>query len=607
MAWGQQIVAAETPGGEAAWQIALVRGDKTVRQFRLEEHLHPAGPGWRAVLRAPDSEPAGRLVLEMEPVRETIDGVAWEGFRYRYVIPGDAVAGAEIEETVRWRLAATGRDPSWWIRSVYLATEYTPGTSPAFSTGAGNLLHGRFGKIIPFDFHEGEGSALLVYPEKAALILNRTEARAGETPAVTDRFLLTPDNRATVWKRVLVARKWPTSRLERINRFNRLWLALTDRYREEAGLPPLAPPVPCLVVGPRFELAEALLPRIRELGFGAISVGPIWKSSATEGGKRASMSVYDFSVAERWGGIEGLRALCRKAAEYDIKVVSWFPSFHLSDESPLLAAHPEWKAMSARSDLYDDKLVPLDLSSPELRAYLRQQLKPVREAGVSGFWLDSFHNFGVEVVRRRDANGGGNGRQPVFPWFLETVRELQDTGFDLYAEALTPFGISSFGMIGGRLPFFRKSEYRALVMSPYVDEVQGGSKMEGVDYFSLLAFGTPVLLSNHLWPQRAGIWAFTLEQQTNLKRWHAQYGKALPGMKRLHGLVEGGKAVLWKSDDDAGILFALEDIPLSTGSGTGIINLDTGAELSSADPVLLSAGTIYRLEKNAMARLAGAR
>ncbi len=543
--------------------------------------------------------PGVRLHVAFATLSRQVDAWNFSGFRYCYRIEGWNRPGAEIVENTRWVLEGDPAKTTHVIASIYGPQLYrhgvpgapVPWDGPTFpgsdekpapearpspskdavNTWAGGRLHSRFGKLDGFEFQVSDsGHGLLISLDEPAL--HMAGHRAGrDEPAlvVTDHAFLDGTPPTGVWRDVLLRRNGvrDASSVSVGNFWLRVAWAERERIRSLAGV--TLPDAGLMVAtGPRFKLAEPLLPRFRELGVEWVSVGPIWESSATEGGSFSSMSVWRHRVAEKWGGIDALRSFCAAADAEGIKVLAWFPFVHVSKESPWTRR----EGFTGERLAGGDNLVPLNLKNPAVRQEVLAAVRLVRDAGVRGLWLDAYHSFGLEVVTEE-----GGARLPQVREVLAMQRELQSMDITQFIEAWTPFGLSSHGVIGRRLSHYERWPFFGLTMAPYADGPhggQGGLDLKAIDYGRFLAMRSSLFVGLHMWNETADI--EPLGRNGDLAALGRRFALIRPRMHRPLGWLEGFHACVWEDANGQRVMWSCVTGPVAVPTANALRDLETG-------------------------------
>lgn len=559
--------------------------------------LEPAR--FRVTWRNPGIHADLRLQMDLEVAERTIGGHAFEGFRYRYRVKGWARPGFEIWEESRWTVGGQPTAVTHVIGSIYGPKLYRPSgedgigiwDGPTFpgaddavhipaeraiwsaNTWAGGRLHSRFGKLDGYDLQVSDtGQALLVtFDDPAAgLVLSGHRGRGdGSALVITDHMLVSPADQTTSWREVLLAQQ-PLKDVNPVGIGN-YWLEVSwaerERVRALTGLR-MEAALPMVATGPRFDLAVPLLPELRALGYRWISVGPIWKSSATEGGAHSSMSTWSFEVADEWGGLEALRAFCEAAHAADLKVLAWFPYVHVSYESEWVR-NPDHTAIRHGGG---ERLIPLNLRHPEVRSAVKDSMQKVVDAGLDGLWLDAYHGFALEVYRLEEG-----ARIPQIREALALQRELQNMGLTHFVEAWTPFGISSHGVIGGRLAHYERWPFFGVSMAPYAAGPHGsraGLNLEEIDYGRFLAMRSSLFVGLHLWPHRTD--TEPLGVGGDLATLHQRFAKALAYMYRPVGWLTDFAGMVWEDHNGQRILWSCTEGKVDFPEAVRLVDLKSG-------------------------------
>lgn len=577
-------VSLSPPGG--ALRVTLSVGGNRYDAYRL------VSAGVNAVTLEPIGQPEIKLVITFQPDRASFAGRSFRGFSYRYRVFGLREGGCELEESAQWCLGGQPQYTTYYMRNAYGPTEYRPADATPLDTRHGGMLHSRFGKMQCLDFQQaGKAGTMLTVFGRPALIRNGMYApKPGRTPVVVDHYYLVGSAPRTPTKRILIRRRSEvTSRTGQINEYLAVSEAVRESYRRIMGVRRDLPS-PMLALGPRLKKIEPMLQQLKQLGVRRLMIGPFWNSSYTEGGKYGALSVYDFDIAEHWGGLEGLRDFCTKAHKNGLEVFAFFPFVHLSVESPLLRRHPDWAGVSLRTDLYDANLLPLNLSLPQVRRYILDKLAITRRAGLDGLWMDSYHNFAIEVATPK------NGVLiPQFEHVIGLQRKLQKMGFVLYAEGWTPLAVTSCGIIDGRKRRYEGHEYRALWTAAWLEGGKNNPGLAGLDYFRFLAFGAAPILYSHMWPHSKPLYNFSAQQIENISRWHRWSGQVRALMTQAPTLLDDDRGVLWTSRDGAA-LFSFREGRVKLPQAARVVDLATGQAVRRQ-------GQTYRVERYRVYRI----
>ncbi len=562
-------------------RIELLADGVAYGRFTLIEAV--SGESQAVVRLAPVGLPGTEVSCIFEPASRQVAGRGFTGFRYRYRVL-TSEPGCEVVERTRWCLGGSSGTGTYFIRNVYGAQEYQLGGPQALTTYTWDedknptVPHSRFGKMQAHDYHyiPGQGFMLTYFDEPALILNGKMSYTLGGVPEDRDQYFLAGPGMESPWKYVLARTSTQTLTTDQqLKDYAEVATWVDAYYRNLKGYR-LPEPKPFLWLSPRLDRLRTMLPDIRDLGFKRIWIGPIWKSAATEDNTRTTMSVYDWDVADAWGGLQGLADFCEDAHKYGIEVIAWFPYVHLSDLSPVWTAHPEWRG-HAIGVPYDGLLLPLDLSRADARDYVLQKLQVVRDAGLDGLWLDSYHNFAIESYRLE-----GGTRIPQVNEALDLQKQLQNMGFVLYIEGLSPYGLTCSAMKGDRFTnSYDGAEWRALNTGFHLEEKDRfnergnsiGSDLTGVDYLKWLAWRGPLAVESKVLGDNVPWANFTAGELAMLRHLNGIYNASIDGMGTLDEVLPTNQGVRWRSAN-GWLLYAFEDTSISTTSGDVVFDLE---------------------------------
>ncbi|AHF94822.1 hypothetical protein OPIT5_27690 [Opitutaceae bacterium TAV5] len=596
-----------SPAGELlTFSLRLDGVDHT--QFELVSATVNPGGTQTQIRLTPSGRPDVTVDLVMETVASrSIAGHAFEGFRYQYRVTPTA-PGCEIDERTRWCLSGNPVTGTFFIRNVYEALDYQVGGPAGLNTwkpraSGGEERHSRFGKMQGHDYQHIPGAGfLLVYFDDimSGLIMNGKKSLTnGGIPRDQDLYYLAQPLLSTPWKNVLMDLT-PTAPPNLQQDCLEVGNHVDEHYRSLLAYR-LPEPKPFLWGNPRFARFRSMLPTVARLGFKRIWFYSMWNSVPG----RSALSVDDWIVSDAWGdgspgsGLQALADLCAEAHRLGIEVYAWFPFVHLSDISTLLATHPEWASRSARD--VTDLLVPLDTTNETLRDYILARLQPVRDAGLDGLWLDSYHNYGIESVHD---NGAATISQ--MPGSLLLQQQLEDMGFGIYIEGMSPLGLTSSALNAGRLAGYSNGgEWRAFNSGFYLDKdkyitggtgtpVSIGSDISGVPYYGLSSWRCPLALKTRI-DVANPLWAnFTATELEQIRLTNFMYNSASDRMQGMPEVLPGGLGARWQKADGSWAIFALLDGNVAVDPGHAVLDLHDLSFLTTGSALAAQAGHVYK-------------
>lgn len=177
--------------------------------------------------------------------------------------------------------------------------------------------------------------------------------------------------------------------------------------------------------GFKARTTECIDTTLRE-GFRCVLIDSIWRRAP---GPAKHLVTAEMEVAEEYGGVEGLRELVSACHAKGLEVVAWAPAGHLQGgsrlgDSPVFLRHPEWKLRRADGTdlvLFGD-LQWGDLGSGFRDYFVTSLVEASRQAGLDGFWLDSWETT-AQSVRWTEGK-----RRPLADAMLRTLADLDAGG-----------------------------------------------------------------------------------------------------------------------------------------------------------------------------------
>lgn len=174
---------------------------------------------------------------------------------------------------------------------------------------------------------------------------------------------------------------------------------------------------PAAFSGGDFDGMASELLFVKEMGFTALSIGPVF-STATYDGKR----VVDYTEFERhFGTEEEFQALVAEIHDQDMKVIVDVPTQQVSEDHVWAAENPEWFTEN------EDGSLALDTANPEVQEALISTFTEFSEAyQVDGFRLQNSDQLDPSFI-----SGFSEAMKALGDSYILSDREMEETpGFD---------------------------------------------------------------------------------------------------------------------------------------------------------------------------------
>lgn len=337
------------------------------------------------------------------------------------------------------------------------------------------------------------------------------------------------------------------------------------------------------------KVADKLLPDAAEMGFKRMYIGPIWWDGLP-GGHGCWVALLE---VQKFGGEEGLKALCHKAHNLGIEIIAWAPAAYLANNSPLLKEHPDW-IVDGESRFSGLTCVRW---TPEYQDYFLKRAKSIRDnTGLDGLWMDSFsHAF--DRVELTDTTPQANG-------FLKVVSELQKYGYIIYSEAMSPFGLFSAEMHLANVVREKGHEHYAYGTSRYYIgppnplDFPGRVPLDEVNFFKYYANKAAMILEHDRIKENREI-------ELNLKKLNHGYNRTIDFMEKRH-LLSKDRGVEWRnSKNDDLILFAYTCFSYKVEKNRIVYEVrPEGLEKTGEDTFTTKPSSIYWIKENKRVRSA---
>jgi len=516
-----------------------------------------------------------RLDWIYQPVERTIAGRSYVGFAYRYVLRGGTEKITEIADRATWELGGSPIGVTVIGQNAYGVDNVFPITPTETYCGGGGA---RFAGGDGLDYQAApEGALTMFYDEPIPCV--RTYRRGSQAYIqYRDSVPFAGVGTArTPLKCVLFCRRGDHDEWTRLHDYVYGRHAAFWGIRQQTPMPimncwmhwrDLAKEGDQVL----YHIADRVAPELEKLGFKVLAVHSVWG--------RGGCSLDVIEPGEKFGGLEALKYLCRKAAEHGMIVQAWAPTAHMWQHSPLVEQHPDWLIEGPEGR------PPTTYCYPEIRGlsfragwgdYALGQWRRIREeTGLGSLWLDSYSNFthGITCADRRVCLQQAEG-------LFRFHARLSQMGYRLYAESSGTLGITACGLPVANPDSANPkgpeaaSQYR---LSHYVGEGAGTRVLlDGDYYYRLLANKAPCML---YWPE------FVKMPQAHAKiaRANHDYNEVVDGMQFRHTLSQD-RGVEWSNTrDDARILFSYRK---ASYTRPGLV---AAYDVTAGQPVALTGG-----------------
>ncbi len=434
----------------------------------------------------PPLESALRICFK--PAAETIDGREFTGFRYWFEYDNPDLPIHRLLDRQTWELGGSldgvtsvcrnwltpprmelGRDVTW----------STVGLDDWASLLPGNMW-GRWSLLPGFDLQYSDRGVFVAHFDRLSLIRSALETRAGEDQlrCLDFHWFELSGQVKTNPKTALFC----PGKLDHVDAIN-LWTHLQDReaamVREQFGAPEEEPPA--VFFGDNqwtdyhFDHSyEAVVETASEFGGDCVFIDSVWQGEnvTTEWCDEQSKAdpdltihkfnfinmccVMEWEVANEKGGEAGLKALCDRAAEKGVKVITWIAAAN-SPRSELFMKlksddgtyeHGYAAFSSGRHDWtsYPNSYTPLNMAHPKVWENWMDKIVGVCErTGLAGALWDSYCNMGWWQVDYAGGTMRPNAEEIARGYF-----EMSKRGLYVVPEALVTFSNhSAVGFHGG--------------------------------------------------------------------------------------------------------------------------------------------------------------
>ncbi len=565
-------------------------------------------------LTLPDEPVTDTLFIDFEPTKQTLGGIPFVGFKYRYRF--DLAGGRQIYrlfDEATWEISGKlqgnnllfqgqcnppapklTKEDYFTTACNYYGAEMGAVMGPPKRVSFQRLP--RVGTLQAFDFLSHPDGVLVGLYEPMLEVLSILQTGIGEDflhIADEHRFDMTSSGQ-TIWKHILFHAGGLKRHAER-----NLWSDILDqehnkiraRYKVEPSpvnprvwIPQIDKPFAEIdgIKFPRehalYEMANRWIPRWAAMGVKEICCHSLWvsdytvdrfKTKADEGmhgalnvGSICNVRVHEIDAT--WGGPDAVKYFCDAAHKHGITVQLWFAT-HLGRRAPIFKERPDFMLM-ARDGLPNgggfghQTIITVDLNNPDAFKFILDKLVALHKyTGFDGFFHDSYGNMtflpiGYNTEHRR-------GQQDAYG---RLVHELQKAGMKtMTAEGIGALATPHFGM--GLLKQHSKRGNYQYALEWWLEDVDmsfrmnygiGTGKWEG----EMAGHAEPFSFNCMAYGGRFGFTEY-VKGWESWSGWIMDHNKIL-GQIDLRGarreILEGCTAVLWHMADGSQTLFVME-------------------------------------------------
>lgn len=430
------------------------------------------------------------LHVVFAPVEATIDGYAFDGFKYWYEYQSDAIPIHRMVDRQTWEIGGNLDDVTICLRNwltpprmrITRETTYsTVGLDQWAALLPGNLW-ARWTLLPSFDMQYGAAGVLLGWFDEVSLIRTVIESETGEDALrVLDMHLF--EQSTTVCTNPKTILRCPEV-LDETDALN-LWTRIVDLEYEKSSRqfgirPQEAPPIVFhenVWRGVRFDTTyEHVVETAAEFGADYVFIDSVWEHQQAYAETldvlipaekkdtpilkkfwHQNMCVtLDFEVADILGGEMGLKALCERAQTQGVRIISWMAT-HYSPNTTVQfqqgLGHGQHGIFASReSGRHPDTGYPAscwtaNLNAPVTEKITEQVLGVCQRTGLAGYLWDSVSNMGWWTI---DYSNGT--MRPQFDRMADLFAKLVNAGLYIQPEGLLAFSTSSCcGLHGGNI------------------------------------------------------------------------------------------------------------------------------------------------------------
>ncbi len=579
---------------------------------------------------APPAEADFHIVIE--PFADTIDGLDFRGFRYWFEYESNDLPIHRLVDRQTWEPGGRLADHRIFCRNWMTPPLCPIGVDDHFSTvgldRSASLMPGnlwaRWSLLPGFDMIACGQGMLLAWFDRVSLVRSVLETQPGEACLrVVDIHAFEQATTVSTNPKTVA---WHAGRLDDTALLN-LWTRMADRDHDLAcrQFNIAAEPPPAITFAKNIWVDmhvdrsyDDAIEAAAELGAEVVFIDPIWENAealnvelrALLGGEpvadsalarrvRQSMCcTLDFRVAAAFGGEDGLRRLCQRAAAKGIRIVSWMAT-HLSPTSRLRETPPEGVAANQlfankESGVHPDggypgDCWPLNLNGP-MFDYLRDRLLGVcQRTGLAGFLWDSFSNLGWWQL-----DYAGGTLRPQFDRLGQLYADLANAGLYLLPEGLAACSNhNSLGQFGDEIYQGEAIAFAYNSAIPFHDRPGAQSPTDTLVLTGKLPIDPLFRAFAHKWIPNSNLWqaprqTWDAAAVAEIKRLYATYKVARPHMV-VRTILANHAGIHWHDPKTgAELLWSFQNQPLD----------HPATEIGSTDPTPVAhahPNRVYRL------------
>jgi len=606
---------------------------QTVPRFRTapqmvwtDSALHPRvnTGGWGGY------RPVGNARMDwiLRPCRQTLGGVAYEGFSYgfRYHAPGCSIF--QIHDRASWELGGEADGNTFIMRNFFAAPVQRLDRTTAYDSGwtVRGLPNPYLFQHLPlyaqlqgFTFQVSADAMLTTVHDRPSHVRSLFHKEANDTLLLHFHqfcFDLT-DSVATPERRILVARRPEGGETAVWNHFLDLRRDIQSDLRAQAGVLRFDIPRPSAHVETwevaRLERLPAIWKALYEWHIHRAYLMPLWRSIETDVIPRFAHDQTSFNflgnmccpleleIADVYGGWEGLKRAMKAAVDLEVDVVMWCGS-HFSSLSPLERAIPGLfvRDVSGQPDRsqYGHLLFVANQRNRAYQDYLISRLERLKECGVSGVYRDSHFTMCCDTFHHAH-DDRGSWVYTMHEDELAIQRRVQeDLGLLYYVDGGGIFGTplvgTAYDLIHGLEPFYQDVETADLDLR----QVQANGRDPFEAYFRGMSCRLfyQVNVEVNRFPASGSLSAWW--QPDRFAALLEGYARVEPHMGSMHLLEEDG-GTEWRDPLGHRVIFPWKRLPVSClcPDGRRVTDVVACARLSAEEA--MEPGHIYFVENPA--------
>lgn len=481
---------------------------------------------------APGVQATVRAVFE--PATDTVEGHAFEGFRYWFEVHSPKAPIHRLLDRQTWELGGRLDRVTLILRNWLTPPRVALGKGTAYSTAGhekvigcmpGNLW-ARWSLLPAFDLQTSPRGVLFAHFERVSLIRTLIETTRGEDELrYLDMHYFENGQRARTNPKTVLFCPDVLDSVDTLNLWTRLHDRERDRARAQFGMAAEPPPAINLChndwVNVRFDRNyNGTIDLASELNADHVMIDPIWESGQTLVDDIAALkptealgrpsaldkfcptnqcAVMDWTVDAARGGEPALKAVCDYAAGKGVGLLSWIAA-HMAPYSywrhgqhnrgfgrgafGVFAA----KESGRHPDTgYPGDCWPLNLLTP-MQAHMLGEVRALcQRTGLRGFLWDSFSNLGWWQV-----DYATGSMKPQYAAMADLYAQWVGAGLYLMPEALCAFSSHScLGLHGGD-PYDGDNLGYSYESNIHLPSIPGGNPYDGFMDCEILKGRAPI-------------------------------------------------------------------------------------------------------------------